>query len=84
MAQEMPCACLPLQCPVRDRGVSVDAFFMVGCARHTGGSRRECALTLWERGLEGLFGAIFFLLLALPMGRFISFVLTCSHRAKYI
>ena len=78
------CTCPPRpQGPVRDSSVSVAPFSPVGCAGHTGGSRRECALTPWERGLEGLFGAILFLLLALPMSRFISFALTCSHRAKY-
>ena len=75
---------LPSQCLVHDRGVSVAPFSLVGCAGHTGGSQRECVLTPWERGLEGLFGASFFLLLALPMSRLISFALTCSHRAKYI
>lgn len=70
------------QGPVRDSGVSGALFSPVGGAGHTGGSQRECALTPRERGLEGLFGAILFLLLALPMSRFISFALTCSHRAK--
>ena len=48
---EVPCAHLPRpgQCPVCDGGDSAAPSSPAGCAGHTGGSQRECALTPWER-----------------------------------
>ena len=72
-----------LELTSKKRGVSVDAFSTVGCAHHTGVPRGSVCS---PRGNGTLRVSLvhFFLLLALPMSRFISFALTCSHRAKYI
>ena len=72
-----------LELTSKKRGVSVDAFSTVGCAHHTGVPRGSVCS---PRGNGTLRVSLvhFFLLLALPVSRIISFALTCSHRAKYI
>ena len=62
---------LPPQGPICDRGVSLDAFSTVGCARPREGVCSPHGNRAWRVSL-----VYFFLLLALPVSRLISFALT--------